>query len=114
MIGAVAALLAASRIVTLDEAVQSARERQPQLRQARASTAAADARTQQAFAPLLPQLTAIAGYQRTTANRIEQPGSSSVLGLSGGGSSFRTFNSWSDSILASQLLFDFGAQPMRR
>ncbi len=113
MIGAVAALLAASRIVTLDEAVQSARERQPQLRQARASTAAADARTQQAFAPLLPQLTANAGYQRTTANRIEQPGSSSVLGLSGGGSSFQTFNSWSDSILASQLLFDFGAQPNR-
>jgi len=113
MIVALAALLAASRIVTLDEAVQSAREHQPQLRQARASTAAADARAQQAFSPLLPQLTATAGYQRTTANRIEQPGGFSVLGLAGGGSSFQTFNSWSDNITASQLIFDFGAQPNR-
>ena len=113
MILAVAALVAASRIVTLDEAVQSARERQPQLRQARASTAAADARARQAFAPLLPQLSATAGYQRTTANTIEQPGSgTSVVGRPGG-SSFDTFNSLSDNITASQLLFDFGAQPNR-
>src|ERR1700737_5202925 len=96
MIVAVAPLLAASRIVPLEHAVQSARGRQPRLRQARASTAAADARAQQAFAPLLPQLTATAGYQRTTANRIELPGSSSVLGL-GGTSGFRPFNSWTDN-----------------
>ena len=97
MILAVAALVAASRIVTLDEAVQSARERQPQLRQARASTAAADARARQAFAPLLPQLSATAGYQRTTANTIEQPGSGTTVVGRPGGSSFDTFNSLSDN-----------------
>src|SRR6266436_1075774 len=51
-----AARVAAARIVTLDEAVQSAREHQPQIRQARANTAAAGARASQALAPLLPQL----------------------------------------------------------
>jgi len=102
----VAALLAAARIVTLEEAVQTARERQPQLRQARASTAAAEARSGQAFAPLLPQLSATAGYQRTTANAIDSPGAASIPGRSG---SLDTFNSWSDSLALSQLIFDFGA-----
>jgi outer membrane protein len=112
MMNAIAALLAAARIVTLDEAVQSARERQPQLRQARANTAAAGARAREAFAPLLPQLTATAGYSRTTANAIARPGAASVPGTSTG-SEFDTFNSFSDNISASQLLFDFGAQPNR-
>ena len=105
------ALLAAARIVTLDEAVQSARERQPQLRQARAATAAAQARAGEAFASLLPQLNATASYLRTTANEIQQPGSPSVGGRSSG--SFQTYNSFSDTVSASQLLFDFGAQPNR-
>jgi len=112
MTGVAFALIAAARIVTLDDAVQSAREHQPQLRQARANTAAADARARQAFAPLLPQVTASAGYQRSTANAITRPGSASVAG-SGKGPSWDTFNSFSDSVQASQLLFDFGSQPNR-
>jgi outer membrane protein len=106
------ALLFAARIVTLDQAVQTARERQPQLRQARANTEAAGARARQSFSPLLPQVTATAGYQRTTANAIERPGGTSVTGV-GAGSSWDTFNSFSDSIQASQLLFDFGVQTNR-
>src|SRR2546428_12926084 len=74
MMSAAFALLAAAQIVTLDEAVQSAREHQPQLRQARANTAAAGARASQALAPLLPQLSATARDQRTTANAITRPG----------------------------------------
>ena len=107
MIAIALALLAAGRVVTLDEAVQAARERQPQLRQARANTEAAGARAQQSLAPLLPQVTAIAGYQRTTANGINRPGSGSAS--AGNGSSWDTVNSFTDSIQASQLIFDFGA-----
>ena len=116
MMSAAFALLAAAQIVTLDEAVQSAREHQPQLRQARANTAAAGARVSQALAPLLPQLTATAGYQRTTANAITRPGQPSVgfAGTLGAAhSKFDTFNSYSDSINVSQLVFDFGSQPNR-
>src|SRR2546428_3380994 len=115
MMSAAFALLAAAQIVTLDEAVQSAREHQPHLRQARATTAAAGARASQALAPLLPQLTATAGYQRTTANAITRPGAPSVGGGTIGTthSKFDTFNSFSDNISASQLIFDFGSQPNR-
>jgi outer membrane protein len=112
MMSAVAALLAAARIITLDDAVQSAREHQPQLRQARANSAAAGARAREAFAPLLPQVSVSAGYQRTTANAITRPGSASIPARTTG-STFDTFNSLFDNISASQLLFDFGAQPNR-
>jgi outer membrane protein len=112
------ALVAAARILTLDEALASAREHQPQLRQAHSASEAADARAGQALAPLLPQLTATAGYSRTTANRIERPGSTGTLGLcvpSAGVSCspWTTYNSFSDQIGLTQLIFDFGAAPFR-
>ncbi|HET7785914.1 MAG TPA: TolC family protein [Myxococcales bacterium] len=106
-----AALAAAVRIVTLDQAVQSARERQPQLREARASTEAASARASQALAPMLPQVSANASYLRTTVNSISRPGAPVTPGQ--GSSSFRTLPSLSDNVSASLLLFDFGATPNR-
>jgi outer membrane protein len=107
------ALLAAARIVSLDEALQTAREHQPQLRQARAAREAAGARSGQALAPMLPQLTASASYQRTTANRIERPGSTGTQGFCTPApgvscSPWTMYNSWSDQIGVSQLLWDFG------
>src|SRR2546430_231552 len=74
------------------------------------------ARASQALAPLLPQLSATAGYQRTTANAITRPGAPSVGPAGSFGathSKFDTFNSYSDSINVSQLVFDFGSQPNR-
>lgn len=112
MIHALAALLAAVRVVTLGEAVQSARERQPQLRQARAAAEAASARQSEALAPMLPQVNANASYLRTTVNSVSRPGAPVTPGQQGS-SSFRTLPSLSDSISASQLLFDFGATPNR-
>ena len=112
MIAAVLALLAASRVLTLDDALQTARQRQPQLRQARANTLAAEARAGQAFSGLLPQLTATGTYLKTTANAIQNPGSPNIAG-SGRGSTWDLFNSFSDNISLSQLVFDFGAQPNR-
>jgi len=116
-----AALLCAGRAVTLDEALRSARENQPQLRQARATTEAASARAREAFAPMLPQIQASAGYQRTTANAITRPGSPPLTGRlcptaadpTAVCSTWTTYNSWSDSISATQLLWDFGGTPYR-
>jgi outer membrane protein len=105
MTAVLAALIAAARIVTLDDAVQSAREHQPQLRQARASTAAAGARARASFAPLLPQVSATAGYQRALAHSGTIASSTGVLAT--------TASSFSDRIEASVLVFDFFATPNR-
>ena len=109
------ALLAAARVITLDQAVESARTRQPQLRQAQATAQAAAARQRAALAPMLPQLNAQAGYQRTTANSISRPGAPTVQARNCGTetapvpcSNWTTYDSWSDSITASLLLWDFG------
>ena len=112
------ALLFAVRLVTLEEALASAREHQPQLRQAQAAAGAADARAGQALAPLLPQLNASATYLRTTANAIVRPGSfgtqgSCVPDATHGCAPWQTYNSWSDQIGLSQLLWDFGGAPSR-
>jgi outer membrane protein len=106
---------AARRVLTLDEVVRSAREHQPQLRQAQFGTRAAQARADEARAPLLPQVSATAGYQRTTANFIGRPGSvpqNSTGGTGTGttataGSRFDTFNFFSTSVGVTQLIWDF-------
>ncbi len=67
-----------ARILTLDEALATARRQQPQLRQAQANVAAATARSDQALAPLLPQVNATGAYTRSTANYVYRPGSSPV------------------------------------
>jgi outer membrane protein len=101
-----------SRVLTLEEAVHTARQRQPQLREAHANTNAAEARADQARAPLLPQLGVNAEYQRTTANFAARPGSvpSTVAngGTTSGSSSFKTFNFWNGGATLNQLIFDFG------
>ncbi len=112
------ALLAAARIVTLEEALASAREHQPQLHEAHAAFQAADARAGQALAPLLPQLNASASYLRTTANSISRPGSAGTASAcvpdpTHSCSPWQTYNSWSDQIGVSQLLWDFGGAPSR-
>lgn len=94
------ALVLAARVVTLDDAVQSAREHQPQLRQARAGTAAAEARTREALAPLLPQLGATGSYNRRISG-----GGQPFITSSGASSSAN--HSWSDSVTAQMTVFDF-------
>jgi outer membrane protein len=98
----------APRVLTLDEALRTAREHQPQLRQARAVTAAAMERARETRAPLLPQVTGSANYSRSTANFSSRPGSvpGSISGTSG--SSWNTFNYYNFGINANQLVYDFG------
>lgn len=96
----------ARRIVTLEEAVESARAHQPQLQQAEASARAAAARADQQRAGLLPQLTATGSVQRTGGPvRVTVP-------AAGGGVTTEKRNvsstTWSGAVSAEQVLFDPG------
>lgn len=82
--------------LTLAEAVESARTRQPDLAKARSNTAAAAARVDQAFAPLLPQLSTNAGYTLQTGNVAGQPLKGDLA------------NRFNFGVTASQTLWDFG------
>jgi outer membrane protein len=87
----------ATRVLTLEEAVATAKARQPTNRLARANVEGADARADLARAPLLPQLNADASYRRGTTNVA--PGAASTWDLG---------NTWGYSAVLSQTLFDWG------
>jgi outer membrane protein len=96
-------------ILTLEQALATARERQPQVAAAAAATRAALARVDEAYAPLLPQISGVGSYQRATANFVSRPGSlPSQLGTSGGSESVESFGYFNAGINANYLLFDFG------
>jgi outer membrane protein len=73
------------------------------VRVAEANVAASVGRTEQARAPLLPQVKADLLYERTTGNREQKPDRSFTVS-----NSFDTFNWFDGEISATQLLFDFG------
>jgi outer membrane protein len=104
----VAALLSAARIVSLEEALHTAREHQPQMRQAHANTNAAEARADESRAALLPQLNATAQYQRTTANNAASPGLAGAgNGRCNSAGCWATYNFWSANVSLTQLIYDF-------
>lgn len=100
-------LVATLRVLTLQQALQVALERHPDLTQAQAEAQAAAARADQARAPLLPQLSGNASYQRTTGNFALRPGFVPGDLRGTGGSSFATFNFFNFGLSASQLVWDF-------
>jgi outer membrane protein len=93
-------------LLTLDQAVNTALQRQPSLRQARAGTDAAEGRTEQARAGYLPQLSGTASYLRTTSNFAPRPGANPTL--MPGRKSWQTFDFFNFGLAASQLIYDFG------
>src|SRR3954466_5491478 len=64
-LAAVGAAAQMPRVLSLDEALRIARERQPQLRDARAAVEAAQARVDQSRAPFLPRGGGLVPYQHT-------------------------------------------------
>jgi outer membrane protein len=92
--------------LTLSEALRTARERQPQLRQARATKQAFRARSDRAHAPLYPQIEASATYQRTTSNCTPRPGQTPCL--TADPPDFDNFNYFNLGLSARQLVYDFG------
>jgi outer membrane protein len=118
-LAALAVLLAAgpawaqARILSLDEALKVARDRQPQLRAVRAQARQAEMRTGQARAAYLPRVDAQAQYQRATPNFQLSPmllhtpltknyQAQNDVGL-GDSVNYYTFG-----VFASQLIYDFG------
>ncbi|HEY3450249.1 MAG TPA: TolC family protein [Myxococcales bacterium] len=85
--------------LTLAEAEDSARTRQPDLARARSNTAAAAARVEQAYAPLLPQLATSAGYALQTNNSTAVPGNNS----------WAPTNRFTFAVSASETIWDFGS-----
>jgi outer membrane protein len=85
-----------AQVVTLDDAVRLARENAPALRAARAGVDAAEARSWQSLAPLLPQVSGTATWRRAGAE---------ATGLLPGD----VGNDLSLGATASQTLFDFPA-----
>ena len=108
------ALAPSGPVLTLEDALETARERQPQIAQAAAATAAATARSAEARSSLLPQVGASANYQRATANVAIRPGTL-PSGVSGEtrSESWDTFGYYTAGVTASQLVYDFGQGPNR-
>jgi len=90
------AALAAPSVLTLDQALSNARQNQPQLRQAQATVQAAQARTRNSRASLLPQINLGAGYNTGSGRQN--------LGVIGDSNL---------SLRASQLIYDFGQRGNR-
>ena len=70
------------RLLTLDEALRSARANHPLLQVAHAQAQVSDARADESLAPLLPQVSGTARYQRTTFNYVPSPGSAGMFSRS--------------------------------
>jgi len=106
-------LTAVPRVLTLEQALQTARAQQPLLRQAHANTEGASAVADEARAPLLPQVAATADYYRSTANSILRPGFAIGNAAATGQSSATTYNFFASGITVTQLLYDFGQTSQR-
>ncbi len=96
---------AEAKSLTLDQAIQLAKEHQPDILRAQANTSAADARAEEQFSNLLPQVTGTAAFSRQTKNLAAQPG----LTNGNAGGTWDTVSYWNLGITASQLVWDFNA-----
>jgi outer membrane protein len=98
-----------SRVLTLAEVEQAAAARQPQMLVAKAATHVAEAQTEQARAPLLPQITGTASYTLETANFQPRPGFTTTQGPTPGGNFFSSpVSVWNFGLTGTQLVYDFG------
>jgi len=96
----------AGPLLSLDRALRTARSMHPALSQARANTRASEARTSEAFAPLLPQLVGQASYSRATANYVPKAGQYVPPMPPPENSTSHPF--WSFGLTLNQLVYDFG------
>ncbi len=102
------ALAQGGTVVGLDDAIRTARAHQPQLVQARDATAVSAAQADEAFAPLMPQVTGTAGYSRSTANFAPRPGALPASLHFSTSSLWTSYDYWSSGLNASLLVWDFG------
>lgn len=96
------------RVLSLADAERFAVRAHPSVAAAKAQTRAAEAAADQAFAPLLPQVTATAAYQRATGNFVQRAGALPNNLAATRPPSFDTFSSWNFGVNATELVWDFG------
>ena len=94
--------------LSLEDAVRTAQAHHPQLQQARAATDVADARADESMAPMLPQVSGNASYQRSTSNFAPKPGALPSGTNAATSNSFNTNNYYNFGVNATQLVYDFG------
>lgn len=99
---------AAARQLSLAQVEKAALAQQPSVLQAKALTAAAEARAREVRAPLLPQIVGTAQYLRETGNYVARPGVGPTTAAQPQSSLTNSFNYWSFGLTANQLIFDFG------
>jgi len=99
--------------LTLGDAVRMARAHQPRLEESRSAAEAARARVAEARAPLFPQITAHAGYRRTTGNRVLRAGTDPRLLATQPPPTTTLYNFFNFDITATQLVYDFGQASSR-
>jgi outer membrane protein len=97
-----------NRTLSLAEAERIALAQHPSVSLARAQTRAAEAAADQAFAPLLPQITATASYQRATGNFVQRPGVLPTNVAAARAPDFDMFSLWNFGLTATELIWDFG------
>jgi outer membrane protein len=99
-------------VLSLDAALDLARKHQPDLRAAHFNTVAAEARIDEQFSNLLPQVNGNASVRRQTGSQVTV----NPLGSNPGAliTTTKTTNLYSASASASQLLWDFGQTIRKR
>jgi outer membrane protein len=106
-----------TRVVTLQQAIETARSNAPAVQVAQAQVQVSDATRIRQQATLMPSLTGTANYLRTQANLIPRPGTTSIPrgNTSTGGNvvqpntdhNNKFYNSFQFGLTASMLLYDF-------
>jgi outer membrane protein len=97
--------------LTLEQALRAAEAHQPELRESRALRDAAESRTDQARAPLWPQIAATAAYRRTTGNRVLRAGTDPRLLDRQPRPVAQLWDVYNFGVTATQLVYDFGQTP---
>jgi outer membrane protein len=97
-----------NRTLSLAEAERLAVAQHPSVSLSKAQTRAAEAAADQAFAPLLPQVTATASYQRATGNFVQRPGALPTNTAATRAPTFDTFSAWNFGLSATELIWDWG------
>jgi outer membrane protein len=100
---------AESRKLTLADAERSALALQPQVLAARSQLQGAEGASEQARAPLLPQVTGVAQYTRETGNFAPRPGAvPGGTAAAPSASLSRSYDYWNFGVTGTQLIYDFG------
>ena len=106
--------LPATTVLTLEEAERTALASQPTLRSVEAQVEMAEARTEGARSPLLPQLSFNASYTRSTSNSSSRRATIVAGQVAQSQShSFTSYDFFNFGLTATQLIYDFG-QASRR